>query len=534
MNQTCKISILLLVLTIAPSVHGYRILGLFPHPGISHFKVFHPIMRGLANDGHHVTVLSYFADPDPIPNYRDLRFKGQDILTNTFSLQDFTGRTFFDNFKEFHELVVWGMDSCKAALDSSAIDEILKAHQDAPFDLVVMEFFATDCMAGISWVLQVPLVGLSSCAIMPWHYDRVGLPDTPSYIPSEFSAFSEAMSFWERTENWLVTRAAKSLYRIVQISDNKLLKARFPRSDIPDVAEIVQNTSLILINQHYTLSGARPLVPSVVEIGGVHIQHPKPLSRELQQIMDQSTDGVIVVSFGSVLKAATLPKEKRNAMMEAFQHFNQQVVWKWEEDTEDLPKNLYTQKWLPQRDVLCHNNVRLFISHGGLLGISEAVHCGVPVVVMPIYGDQFLNAAALVNRGSGVRMDYEHITNVTHVVDCIREGLSERKRQMAKLLSRAYKTRPQQPLDLALWSIINVIENGAMQYERSYAPKLSWPIYYSLDVIGLVHYLVEQLSSRRPHYRILMGGTFERNDMHHLWNRYIVAHGFKSLGSVSP
>nr|XP_040238054.2 UDP-glucosyltransferase 2-like [Anopheles coluzzii]XP_040238055.2 UDP-glucosyltransferase 2-like [Anopheles coluzzii] len=478
-----KIKILLIVLAIGSSSHGYRILGLFPHPGLSHFKVFHPIMRGLANDGHHVTVLSYFPDSEPVPNYHDLRFEGQEVLTNAFSLQDFTGRTFIDNFHEFHELVVWGMDSCKAALDSPAIDQILEAHRVAPFDLVVMEVFATDCMAGIAWLLQVPLVGLSSCAIMPWHYDRVGLPDTPSYIPSEFSTFSEEMSFWQRFENWLVTRVVKHLYRIVQISDNRLLKEKFPNAAIPDVAEIVQNTSLILINQHYTLSGARPLVPAVVEIGGVHIQGEKPLPTKLQQIMDQSSNGVIVVSFGSVLKAATLPTAKRNAMLEAFARFEQQVVWKWEDELDNPPKNLYTQKWLPQRDVLCHKNVRLFVSHGGLLGVSEAVHCGVPVVVMPIYGDQFLNAAALVNRGAGVRMDYEQVDNVTYIASCIGEGLSDRKRRMAQSLSRAYKTRPQTPLDLARWSIINVIENGAMEYERSYAPKLPWYIYYSLDVI---------------------------------------------------
>uniref|UniRef100_A0A182JNW2 UDP-glucuronosyltransferase n=1 Tax=Anopheles christyi TaxID=43041 RepID=A0A182JNW2_9DIPT len=483
----CKITVLLIVLTLASSVHGYRILGLFPHPGLSHFKVFHPIMRGLANDGHHVTVVSYFPDANPVPNYQDLRFEGQKILTNAFSLEvwrtDFTGRTFFDNFNEFHELVVWGMDSCKAALNSSAIDEIFKAHQTVPFDLVVIEFFATDCMAAIAWMLEVPLVGLSSCALMPWHYDRVGLPDSPSYIPSEFSTFSENMGPWERMENWIVTRAVKNLYRIVQMSDNTLLKAKFPNADIPDVTEIVRNTSLILVNQHYTLSGARPLIPSVVEIGGVHIQNAKPLPSELKQIMDQSSNGVILVSFGSVLKAATLPNVKRNAMMEAFQQLDQQVVWKWEEELENQPKNLYTQRWLPQRDALCHNNVRLFLSHGGLLGVSEAVHCGVPVVVMPIYGDQFLNAAALVNRGAGVRMDYEHTDNVTYIADCIREGLSERKKQMAQSLSRAYNTRPQPPLDLALWSIVNVIENGAMQYERSYAAELPWYIYYSLDVI---------------------------------------------------
>lgn len=75
------------LLIVLASGHGYRILGLFPHPGLSHFKVFHPIMRGLANDGHHVTVVSYFPDDNPLPNYQDLRFEGQEILTNAFSLE---------------------------------------------------------------------------------------------------------------------------------------------------------------------------------------------------------------------------------------------------------------------------------------------------------------------------------------------------------------------------------------------------------------------------------------------------------------
>ncbi|XP_035916501.1 UDP-glucosyltransferase 2-like isoform X2 [Anopheles stephensi] len=484
-----NVKILLPLLIVLASAHGYRILGLFPHPGLSHFKVFHPIMRSLANDGHHVTVVSYFPDDDPLPNYHDLRFEGQEILTNAFSLENFEGRTFVDNFKEFYELAAWGVSSCTAALNSSAIDEVLETHHKAPFDVVVMEFFATDCMAGITWMLQVPLVGLSSCALMPWHYDRVGLPDTPSYIPSEFSTFSEEMSFLERAENWLVTRLVKNLYRIVQMSDNRLLQAKFPNAGIPDVNEIVANTSLILVNQHYSLSGARPLVPSVIEIGGVHIKDIQPLPTELQQIVDDAANGVIVVSFGSVLKASTLPNRKRAAMMEAFQHFDKRVVWKWEENMENQPANVFTQKWLPQRDVLCNKNVRLFVSHGGLLGVSEAVHCGVPVVAMPIYGDQFLNAAALVNRGVGVRMDYENVHNVSYVVDCIREGLSARKKENAQALAKAYNNRPQPPLDLALWSIINVIENGAMRYERSYASKLPLYIYHSFDVLAMFLFL---------------------------------------------
>ncbi|XP_058453405.1 UDP-glucosyltransferase 2-like [Malaya genurostris] len=484
------LTFLLIWISVGQPGSTHRILGLFPHPGISHFKVFHPIMRGLAQAGHQVTVVSYFPNLDePLPNYSEYSFEGQQILTNAFSLENFSRRTFWDNFKEFYELARWGYETCTAALNSSAIDRIVEIHKSQPFDLIVTEFFSTDCMVGLSHVLRVPLVGLSSCALMPWHYDRVGLPDSPAYIPSEFSTFSERMSFWERFENWLVTRTVKLLYRAVQWNDNRLLAAKFG-GEIPDVRDIAKNTSLILVNQHYTLSGARPLVPAVVEVGGVHIRSQQPLPGEIQKFLDNSPEGVIVISWGSVLKASTLPAVKRDAIISALRRLPFKVLWKWEDDNlQDLPKNVVLKKWLPQRDVLCHPNVRLFMAHGGLLGVSEAVHCAVPVVVTPIYGDQFLNAAALANRGMGVVMHYERITP-EYVFTCIQEGLRSEVREAASAVSQAYRHRPHTPLELSVWSIENVLLNGPRRLEKSHGSELSIYAYYSWDVIVVFCLLV--------------------------------------------
>lgn len=47
------------------------------------------------------------------------------------------------------------------------------------------------------------------------------------------------------------------------------------------------------------------------------------------------------------------------------------------------------------------------MTHGGLLGASEGAFCGVPMVVTPMYGDQFSNAAALEHRGVGTILQYE-------------------------------------------------------------------------------------------------------------------------------
>lgn len=76
-----RLTFILAILSIN-STYSLKILGLFPHPGLSHFHFFHPIMRGLANAGHDVTVLSHFPDKNPPPNYKDLVLKSNDDLTN--------------------------------------------------------------------------------------------------------------------------------------------------------------------------------------------------------------------------------------------------------------------------------------------------------------------------------------------------------------------------------------------------------------------------------------------------------------------
>jgi glucuronosyltransferase len=75
---------------------------------------------------------------------------------------------------------------------------------------------------------------------------------------------------------------------------------------------------------------------------------------------------------------------------------------------------------------LGHPNVKVFLAHGGLMGLSEGAYCGVPAVITPIYGDQFLNAAAYVNRGAGVILDYKSINSTEKVLQAIQLALSPR------------------------------------------------------------------------------------------------------------
>lgn len=66
---------------------SYNILALFHHPGQSHFAFFEPLLRGLAEKGHNVTVLGYFPLKDAPHNYHDVVMEANVPLKNEMDLK---------------------------------------------------------------------------------------------------------------------------------------------------------------------------------------------------------------------------------------------------------------------------------------------------------------------------------------------------------------------------------------------------------------------------------------------------------------
>ncbi|KAH8378116.1 hypothetical protein KR093_009383, partial [Drosophila rubida] len=458
-----------------------KVLGLFPHPGVSHFHFFQPIMHALAEVGHDVNVISHFPSKNPPIRYKDFPLTGMDKLTNTVDLKFFEKRAFYNHFLEFFLLNEWGKQSCNLTLRSDALQTILKK-KAGYYDVIVMEQFNTDCMMGVVHQLQAPVVALSSCALMPWHYERMGAPIIPSHIPALFMAQSQDMDFAGRLANWFSFHALNWMYKLISIpSADALVQYKFGH-DLPSVGELVKNTSVFLVNQHYSLSGPKPLPPNVIEVGGLHIQKAKPLSAELQRLLDNAEDGVILISWGSMIRANSLSTAKRDGIVRAVARLKQQVIWKWENETlPNQPANVHIMKWLPQRDILGHPNVRVFFTHGGLLGLTEGVASGVPIVGMPIYGDQFLNIASLVERGSAVKLDFASFSEET-VYAALTQALHAEYKLQAQRIAAAYNQRPQPPLDTAVWWVEHVAETRGAPLLQPSAVHLSRFVYYSLDI----------------------------------------------------
>lgn len=123
-----------------------------------------------------------------------------------------------------------------------------------------------------------------------------------------------------------------------------------------------------------------------------------------------------------------LPANVRRAFTGAFGKLpGTLIIWKWENITlENHTSNVILGPWMPQQELLAHPNVRLHITHGGLLGMTESVYHGKPILGLPLDGDQHTLVDRAVEAGYGLKLDYHNISD-TIVLESIKEVMQNPK-----------------------------------------------------------------------------------------------------------
>lgn len=198
--------------------------------------------------------------------------------------------------------------------------------------------------------------------------------------------------------------------------------------------------------------------------------------------MDSATDGAILFSLGSNVKSSDLSQERIAIFLNKFRSLKQKVLWKFETSLPNIPDNVKIGKWLPQDDVLAHPNVKLFISHCGLGGITEAKYHAVPILGIPIFGDQFGNADQIVKEGWATVLPLTDINQETFS-KTLDEALSNQSyAATVKKISNLNRDRPEHPLDRAAFWIEYVIRHDGAKHMQSPAVHLNFLQYYMVDV----------------------------------------------------
>ena len=151
----------------------------------------------------------------------------------------------------------------------------------------------------------------------------------------------------------------------------------------------------------------------------------KPLPNDIMEWLNSKNErSVIYISMGSAF-GASLSMAK--AFIEGTRYTEYSVMWSLNKfsfhviDNVDLDeKKYYVSSWIPQVNVLQHKSISMGIVHGGANGIHEALYFGVPLIVLPQFGDQFDRATEVENAGVGIKLLSHQVTPTA-----IKEGIDK-------------------------------------------------------------------------------------------------------------
>ncbi|KAK9723193.1 UDP-glucoronosyl and UDP-glucosyl transferase [Popillia japonica] len=438
-------------------------------------------MEELAGRGHEVHVVTHFPQKHPPPNYYDIDIGGSlPKSVGQLSIKSPYDRGFLGKIK--YVFRTCGAEICEYLFRNLAIIDLKNSTMN--FDLVISEVYGTDCLLGFAHKFQAPIIGISAVDLLPWAAERMGNPDNPSYIPNYFAATNEKMGIYEKFFGLATLFLSKIGYFFLSIAPSENKIKEFFGNQTAALETIVSNTSLILVNSHLSLNIPRPMVPNIVEIGGLHIDPPKILSQDLDKLVRTSQDGVIYFSLGTVVDLTSFEAPLLQTIMNVLGRLPQTIIWSGNiSNNVTVPKNIHIHSWLDQLALLCDPNTKAFITLGGLMSLQEAAYCAVPILGIPIFPNHKRNIDKYVKSGAGLLLEYDDVNEATlkEALDDLIANL-DYKRNAVKL-SLIFKERPMGALDTAVYWAEYVVKFGGAQHLRCGAADLGWFEYYFVDCL---------------------------------------------------
>uniref|UniRef100_A0A3Q4NAE8 UDP-glucuronosyltransferase n=1 Tax=Neolamprologus brichardi TaxID=32507 RepID=A0A3Q4NAE8_NEOBR len=453
---------LLLLHSVAP-VHGGHAL-VFPGE-FSHWLNMRIIIEELVKKNHSVTILVPDASINnlirgcfcfvfslqvpyskeeylsPIEEFIHFSMHDPSMLQVAMKLIDFMGRS-----------LDFGRQQCDGILKNN---QLMATLRDAAFDVVLLDSLVM-CGDLVADVLGVPLVislRLSLGSVFERHCGHAVF--LPSYVPVAPVLYNDHMTFTERLIN-LVTYVASS------VNKSKLIQT-------------LGKADVWLIRTFWDIDTPRPTPPNFKHVGGLNCRP------DLEAFVQSSGDaGVVVVSFGSMVPNLTM--ERTNVIATALGRIPQKVIWRHRgEAPSALAPNIKISDWIPQNDLLGHPKTRAFVTHGGTNGLYEAVFHGVPLVGLPVFGDQSYNLNRMSHLGTAIVLDFNKVT-AEELAEALHAIVNQPSYKTSmQRLSAVHRDQPVTPLNTAVFWLEFVMRHGGARHLRLASHNLNWFQYHSLD-----------------------------------------------------
>ncbi|XP_075990407.1 UDP-glucosyltransferase 2-like [Anticarsia gemmatalis] len=484
-------------------VDSARILGIFPIPSISHQVVFRALMLELGRRGHELVIITpnpALPKERPPDNITEID-TGQAYQLMARLLQEVQGNKTLKRGVVMDIECMFTGDSVKGMMELISyqfeLGEVKKILDDKSqkFDLVFVEAIANYHLV-VSNIFNAPAILFSSFYGFPEHYDILGaVAWHPIFYPNFYRHKYKNLSFWEKIEGIYLEWKIFRMIVTREEKENDMLKRRFG-PEAPTIEDMRKNIQMLFVNSHPIFGNNRPVPPSVVYLGALHLQPVKELPQDLKTYLDESTRGVVYVSLGTNVRPSMMEEDFLNAFLDAFEALPYDILWKFDGDHLDrIPENLRIQKWFPQRDLLMHPNIKVFVTQGGLQSTDEAIDAAVPLVGIPMLGDQWYNVNKYVELGIGEQIDALTMTGDDLVAAVKKVIANDKYRKNIRRLRSVMNDQPQRPLERAVWWTEHVLRHGGADHLRAPSANTAWSEYYMTDVIILLVGIVAAIIS---------------------------------------
>jgi len=456
----------------------------------SHLIQLFPVVEGLLENGHQVTGVFFSSSKIVHPNFTEVLVPNNfdKIMGDVSKLYMEKGGQSMFNLKLYqfvYDKLIELMD--EYAVTSIKNEKIQELATTGKFDVTIsMPWMGPGIL--LSEMTDTPLITFSPAGPLPIFMEGSGNVINLSVQPLITGRYIEPMTLKERLMNH-VMNVMTNTYMNWLNGRIHAVRVREVDPNLPISDEIMKKRlTVFLSSSHPVTHGAWQYGPNVIEVGGLNVKKAKPLPDDLKKWMDEANNGVILVSFGSTLNPSSMSSEKLELLLGVFRSLKQySFIWKWDTETEipNLPNNVKIMSWLPQQDLLAHPNLRVFVTHGGIGSLTEAIYHKAALVGIPFSNDQRPNLLRAVKLGFAVLLDWDQLT-----VDSLMEavvGAMESEDMVASLdrVHRLYTDREKTPVEKAVWWIEYVARNGieGCKMMKPIAEHIPWIQYHHLDVL---------------------------------------------------
>ncbi|KAM9821332.1 UDP-glucuronosyltransferase 3A1-like isoform 1-T7 [Syngnathus typhle] len=465
--------------------------------GGSHYLLLDEISHNFHLHGHEVRMLLQLDNPA----ITGLSYAGRNgsYQTSTWSPGEDYIKQYNGWFLEQQAQFLLGRDSFNGFLNfmghlSYQCDKLLGDSDQITFlreqqyDIAILDAF-NPCSFIIAHKLGVPYI-----AFYPGSLNgplAIAIPASISSVPACSSHLSDRMDLWDRAKN-LVYSLLNAVGQKIVWSIFKDVAERHLDSGSPPggLDEFHQKAELWAFNTDFSLEFPQPLSPATVLTGGLLNKPAEPLEQDLDSwISSFGESGFIIVTLGSMVSSVSVDLLLVE-LVDAFSMIPQGVIWRYDRKLWpphlSKPSNLLLVDWLPLNDLLGHGTVRLFITHGGQNSLLQAVYHAVPVLGIPLFGDQFDNVVRAEAKGLGLVISPTRITSklLSSTIQNVIRNVSFKSAALS--LSRIHRSHPVPPaLRLVQW-VEHILHSGGGAHLKQASLQQWWYQKCLLDLLLII------------------------------------------------